>query len=162
MAFILRDVEFQDLDAVLDLNEAVVPAVNSVPLEQMTWFANHAAYFRVAVDDEQLGAFLIGLRPGSGYESSNYRWFCRRYDDFGYVDRVAVADHARRFGLASELYNDFRASLPSAVRVMTCEVNLIPPNEPSMRFHDRMGFRQIGSQKISEENKEVAMMERQL
>lgn len=162
MPFTLRDVARTDLDAVLALNETVVPAVNSIPIEKMRWFADHAAYFRIANDNDRLAAFLIGLRPGTDYESPNYRWFCGHYDDFGYIDRVAVADHARRSGLASRLYEDFRTSLPDSVAVMTCEVNLEPPNESSMRFHERMGFHQVGSQAFENGKKEVALMERNL
>lgn len=159
MPFILRDVSRADLDAVLELNEAVVPAVNSISIEKVHWFADRAAYFRIAEDDYRLAAFLIGLRSGSDYDSPNYRWFCRHHDDFGYVDRVAVAEHARRSGLASKLYEDFRAKLPDSIAVMTCEVNLRPPNESSMRFHKRMGFHQVGSQAVEDGKKEVALME---
>ncbi len=162
MTLSLRDVTAVDLDADLALNEAVVPAVNRVDIETMRWFADHAAYFRVAGDSDGLSAFLIGLRPGTDYDSPNYRWFCRHYADFGYVDRVAVADHARRRGLATRLYEDFRRTLPAEVAVMTCEVNLRPPNESSMRFHERMGFRQVGSQETEGGNKQVALMERTL
>jgi len=162
MLFNLRDVSHTDLDAVLELNESVVPAVNSITIEQMRWFADQAAYFRIAEDNDRLAAFLIGLRPGSDYNSPNYLWFCRHYDDFGYVDRVAVADHARRSGLASKLYDDFRANLPDSISVMTCEVNLKPPNESSMRFHEGMGFHQVGSLAIDDGKNEVALMELKL
>ncbi|MDH3374968.1 MAG: GNAT family N-acetyltransferase [Gammaproteobacteria bacterium] len=128
----------------------------------MQWFALHAAYFRVAVGDDRLAAFLVGLRPGTSYESPNYRWFCDHYDDFAYVDRVAVADFARRAGLASRLYDDFAATLPDTVEFMTCEVNIRPPNESSMEFHRRMGFRQVGTQSTEGGNKEVAMLAKTL
>ena len=39
----IRDVGEPDLEDVLRLNEASVPAVNSVDLEQMRWFAANAA-----------------------------------------------------------------------------------------------------------------------
>lgn len=158
----MRNVREEDLDAVLILNEASTPAVNSIPIEKLGWFRREAAYFRVCVKDSDIGAFLIGLRPGTGYDSPNYLWFCRQYDDFGYVDRVAVAAHARRHGLATALYDDFRASLPGTVKVMTCEVNIKPPNETSMLFHKRMGFRQVGSRATRGGNKEVALLEKQL
>jgi predicted GNAT superfamily acetyltransferase len=162
MPFVIRDFALQDLAAVLSLNEASVPAVNSVTAEQMQWFAEHAAYFRIAGDGQRLAAFLIGLRPGVHYDSPNYRWFCRHYDDFGYIDRIAVAGHARRNGLGTKLYDDFRLSLPARTSVMTCEVNLRPANEKSMQFHARMGFRQVASQATDGGSKEVALMERRL
>lgn len=162
MAFSIRDARATDLDAVLALNETAVPAVNSIDFEQMRWFADNAAYFRVAADGKSIAAFLIGLRPGTSYDSVNYRWFCDNYDDFGYIDRIAVADHARRLGLASMLYADFEACLPSDVAVMTCEVNLEPPNETSMRFHERHGFRRVGEQQSEGGSKRVALMEKRL
>jgi len=158
MDFIIRDVGAQDIGEILSLNESAVPAVNSIPIEKMQWFAEHAAYFRVATADDRLAAFLIGLRPGTAYESLNYRWFCNHYADFGYIDRIAVASHTRRHGLATQLYDDFQATLRDVVDIMTCEVNLRPPNEVSMRFHERYGFEQIGSQTTEDGEKEVALL----
>ena len=99
----LRDVGDADLEEVLRLNEASVPAVNSVDLDLMRWFAAHAAYFRVAMRDEALAGFLIGMRPGTSYTSLNYRWFCDAYEDFGYIDRIAISETARRRGLAGRI-----------------------------------------------------------
>ncbi len=154
----LRRVEEDDLGAVLRLNEASVPEVGSVGLEQMNWFAAHAAYFKVATQDNHFAGFLIGMRPGTTYASPNYRWFCDNYEDFGYIDRIAIAPDARRLGLATRLYRDFEASLPPSVAVLTCEVNILPPNESSMRFHENYGFRRVGTQTLDDGQKQVAMM----
>lgn len=156
----LRTVEDADLEAVLRLNEAAVPAVNSVDLEQMRWFAANAACFTVATRNEQFAGFLIGMRPGTTYASPNYRWFCDNYDDFGYIDRIAIATDARRLGLATRLYRNFEAGLPPCVGVLTCEVNIVPPNESSMRFHEDYGFRRVGTQILDDGRKEVALMVR--
>lgn len=162
MTYTLRDVRDGDLNAVLRLNQSEVPHVGSVDLERMRWFAEHADYFRVAVKGDSIGAYLIGLRPGSTYASPNYRWFCEHYDDFAYVDRVAVAANARREGLASRLYDDFAASVPETVGFLTCEVNVRPPNETSMDFHWRLGFEQVGSLVSDCGTKEVAMLAKPL
>ncbi|NNC76975.1 MAG: GNAT family N-acetyltransferase [Woeseiaceae bacterium] len=162
MAHEIRNALPADLAAVLALNEGSVPAVNSVSLAKMRWFLDNAAYFRVATDGEELGAFMIGLRAGTDYESGNYRWFCRHYDDFGYIDRIAVARIARRQGIATRLYEDFRATLPESVLVMTCEVNLKPPNAASMEYHAQLGFSQVGSRIIDNGGKKVALLERKL
>jgi predicted GNAT superfamily acetyltransferase len=154
----LRNVEADDLENVLRLNEASVPAVNSVDLEQMNWFAANAAYFRVALRGDALAGFLIGMRPGTTYASPNYRWFCAAYEDFGYIDRIAIAADARRLGLATRMYRDFEASLPASAGVLTCEVNLVPPNESSMRFHETYGFRTVGTQTLDDGRKKVALM----
>jgi len=162
MDVIMRDITDSDLDAVLSLNQSEVPHVGSVDREKMHWFAAHASYFRVATDGDRVAAFLVGFRPGTSYASPNYRWFCDRYDDFAYVDRIAVAEFARRSGFASRLYDDFATAVPDTVQFMTCEVNILPPNESSMTFHERLGFRQVGSQSYEGGSKEVAMLARNL
>ena len=156
--FDIRDVEDADLITVLSLNESVVPAVNSIDIAQMRWFADHAAYFRVASSGSTVAAFLIGMRPGTSYQSPNYLWFCESYREFGYIDRIAVHESARRYGLATRMYRDFETRLPAQVNVLTCEVNIVPPNESSMRFHERYGFRQVGSQLTDGGDKQVALM----
>ena len=158
----IADVKPSDLDNVLRLNEDSVPHVSRVDLAQMEWFASSAHYFRVVRHEEQLGGFLIGLRPGLPYASPNYRWFNENYADFGYVDRVAVSTAARRMGIASRLYDDFAASLSGEVDVMTCEVNIRPANESSMLYHRQYGFVQVGTQQTEGGKKEVALLEKRL
>ena len=153
----LRNVREEDLDGVLCLNQSELPHVGSITAERLRWFAENACYFRVAIVDKALAAFLIGLRPGTEYDSPNYRWFCQRYKDFAYVDRVAVAEFSRRLGLASRLYTDFANSMPR-VPIMACEVNIEPPNDASMVFHQRLGFEQVGSQFTEAGTKQVAML----
>jgi predicted GNAT superfamily acetyltransferase len=154
----IEDVSQHDLEQILVLNESEVPHVGRVNIERMHWFAENATYFRVARVDQQLGAFLIGLRPGTRYQSVNYRWFCDRYQDFAYVDRIAVAEAGRRLGLASSLYDDFAAAMPASVSVMTCEVNILPPNDGSMIFHTRLGFREVGTLSSEDGSKKVALL----
>ena len=156
------DVCPDDLDQVLRLNDDSVPHVSRIDSTQMEWFASNAQYFRVAQQEGKLAGFLIGLRPGLPYASPNYRWFSENYSDFGYVDRVAVAATARRMGVASRLYQDFAEFLPREVKVMTCEVNIRPPNESSMRYHERQGFVRVATQETDGGKKEVALMEKQL
>ena len=151
-----------DLVAILSLNESEVPGLGSADLDLMQWFADNAAYFGVARHEQRLAAFLIGLRAGTDYASPNYRWFCDRYDDFAYVDRVAVAKGYRRHRLASRLYEDFAESVPKSIEFMTCEVNTKPPNEGSMRFHAKLGFEQVGSLASENRSKQVAMLARKL
>jgi hypothetical protein len=158
MSTLIEDVSQNDLAEILALNESEVPHVGRVDIERMHWFAENATYFRVARVDSQLGAFLIGLRPGTSYQSLNYRWFCDRYDDFAYVDRIAVAAAGRRLGLASSLYDDFAAAMPSSVNVMTCEVNIRPPNAGSVLFHTRLGFREVGTLSSDDGSKKVSLL----
>jgi len=157
----LLEIKQSDFVEVLTLNEESVPHVSSISDAELQWFSDNAAFLHIAKIDDRFAGFLIGLRPGTEYASPNYRWFCDNYEDFAYVDRVAVSKWARRQGVAETLYNAFAKS-QSGVRVMTCEVNIRPSNETSMLYHERMGFRQIGSQESNGGEKEVAFMEKKL
>lgn len=150
-----------DYDDVLALNAESVPHVNLIGRDQLLWFDDHASFVQVVKIDDSLAGFLIGLRPGIEYASPNYRWFCEHYDDFAYIDRVAVSKWARRRGVAEALYTAF-ADSQSDAPVLTCEVNIRPRNDGSMQFHERLGFRQVGSQETDGGSKEVALMEKML
>ena len=157
----IEKVNARDFVELLQLNEDSLPHVSKICLNDVQWFADNASYFRVVRLKQRLAGFLIGLRPGTSYASPNYRWFCDHYDDFAYVDRVAIAAWAQRRGIAAALYIDFAESL-SSVTVMTCEVNIQPPNEGSMRFHQQQGFNRVGSQLLDGGKKEVAYLEKNL
>ena len=162
MTFEIRRPVADDLDAALAINEAVVPAVNSLTAERMTWFFEHAPWVRCAARGDEVLGILFGFFEGSSYSSENYRWFSRKYPRFAYVDRVAVASQARRMGIASSLYADFIAGMPADVPVLTCEVNTRPPNPGSLVFHERRGFEIVGRQQTENGAKEVVLLRKQL
>jgi len=154
----INDVSADDLLQVLSLNESEVPNVGRIDMQQVQWFAAQADYFRVAGSNGALSGFLIALRPGSSYASPNYRWFCNQYEDFAYVDRIAVAQAARGRGLGALLYDDLTRRLPSTVRTLACEVNIRPANELSMQFHTKLGFTQVGTLDSEHGDKQVALL----
>jgi uncharacterized protein len=41
--------------------------------------------------------------------------------------------------------------------MITCEFNIVPPNEPSRIFHDRFGFQEPGTQWLDEGAKQVSL-----
>jgi len=162
MKYQTRNAATRDLQTILLLNESVVPHVNSLDISDVLNFLAKAVYFRVACDErDQVVAFLIGLNPGTDYDSPNFRWFCENINDFAYIDRIAVAESARRQGVAEALYDDFAASSQSWAQRLACEVNLRPENPGSLAFHKRVGFTQVGTQEIHDGTKEVALLTRE-
>jgi hypothetical protein len=161
MSLTIRNVRNDDHDAALALNESVIPHVNSIDLDKMAWFAEFADYFRIAELDGIMTGLLVGFRPGSTYESRFYQWFCDNYADFAYIDRVAVAPHARRSGVARQLYMDFEKHFAQAVPALACEVNVLPRNTASMSFHRRLGFEQVEHAIIEPGVREVARLLKQ-
>lgn len=158
----VRDVRDDDLGAVHAINEAAVPHVNSISLERFRGFTREAAYFRVALLDADVAGYLVAFAPGADYDSLNYLWFRERYDDFIYIDRIAVAENARRNRIASTLYRDFFEFAGARTRLVTCEVNTRPANAESLAFHESFRFRRVGTQETDAGNKTVCLMAKEL
>ncbi|MEM6678175.1 MAG: GNAT family N-acetyltransferase [Pseudomonadota bacterium] len=124
-------------------------------LEPEAWHALVSGAFLALAPSDDL-ALLIAYAPGAGYQSENYRWFSERYDRFAYVDRIIVSEAARSRGLARALYGALaEAALEADHRTLCCEVNRDPPNPGSDAFHDRLGFREVGSQTLASNGKTV-------
>ncbi len=133
-----------DLDAVLALNQANLPAVGPLDEQSLTHLVEIAAHVAVADDDGEVVGMLVGLEgPGSDYDSHNYAWFSERFDRFLYVDRVVVADSHHGRGLGRRLYDDFVATAAAGHTHLLAEVNVRPRNDASLAFHARLGFEQL-------------------
>lgn len=159
----IRDAAPGDHPAILRLNlesEAYLSPLTASGLEHLD---RQAWRHRVACRDGILEAFLLALREGADYDSPNYRWFAARYPHFVYIDRVVVGANARSAGLATLLYEDlFRSARELGVGCVTCEFDIDPPNEASRRFHERLGFREVGTQHVGASRKCVSLQERRL
>jgi uncharacterized protein len=160
---IVRAATPADHPAILALNQAVVPAVNAVDGAFLERMAPVAAAFLVAGDpaSEDVVGFLLALPPGIDYESPNYRWFAQRYNDFTYIDRVAVALERRGQGIGRALYEALgRSAGPQTEPLLCCEVNLRPPNPGSLVFHEHLGFEAVGEQETEGGAKRVVLLVR--
>ncbi len=137
-----------DLDEVLALNQSHVPNVGALDrarLESIVEECSQALVVRH--DDGALAGAILVLAPGAVYDSPNYRWFCERYDDFRYVDRIVVDTAVHRGGIGRALYAAvFDHARDAGSPVVTAEVNLEPPNPVSLAFHGSMGFVEVGRQ----------------
>jgi len=155
---LIRDAETADLPYVLEMNQAALPHVSSLTLDDLKRFAEIAGYFRIAEIDHRPSGFLIALNPGLDYASDNYRWFNSTYDDFFYIDRIVIAEGARGKGLGSAFYRQVILIANTFAPRVTCEVNTLPPNPLSLAFHDHFGFKTVGTQQTEGGTKEVALL----
>lgn len=90
-------------------------------------------------------ALLLGFDETSAYDGGNFLWFRQRYPHFTYIDRIVVAAHARGRGLARSLYQHaFTQAAAAGHGLVTCEINLDPPNPGSDAFHAALGFLPVG------------------
>jgi predicted GNAT superfamily acetyltransferase len=151
----LREAVSEDLLELLALNQKALPHVSSVTHEDMLWFLEKSAYFKVIGD---LKGFLIALKPGLDYTSDNYCWFSNRYENFFYIDRIVISENSRGQGLGSQLYKDVIETARTSSQRLTCEVNSKPANPKSMVFHKAFGFKCVGTQQTKDGGKEVKLL----
>ena len=109
-------------------------------------------------EQEQLVGFVICLSPNVDYSSLNYAWFNEKFDNFLYVDRIAVSKDHRDKGVGSYIYQKLIEISQQKNVPITAEVNLEPPNPGSMRFHHRFDFVEVGT--LHHNEKSVTMLMR--
>lgn len=154
----IRDALDSDFPALLALNEESVAVLSPLDRPALASLHAQAARHRVAEIGGEVAAFLLVLREGADYASPNYRWFAANYDRFLYVDRVVVSRAHQGRGLGRRLYDDlFDWARREGFERIACEFDIEPPNEASRRFHAGYGFREVGSQRVSEGKKRVSL-----
>ena len=68
MSILIRDVREHELDLVLALNNAAGPGILPMDAAKLSFFWEHADYFRVAEKDGLLAGFLVALGQDAGHD----------------------------------------------------------------------------------------------
>ena len=144
---VVRNIEIADLPRVLEINNANTPGVSELTFTELETDLENSLH-ALAIDNEQgeVCAFCITFDPGTPDAGDNHRWFAERYESFVYLDRIAIDSNHQNRGLGALLYRSVeRHMIDSAEHaLLCCEVNLEPPNPGSLRFHQRIGFAEVG------------------
>jgi predicted GNAT superfamily acetyltransferase len=161
---LLREFSSEDLTAVHAINAAEVPAVGEATADSLAHIASQSVIALVAEIGAAVAGFCFVLAPGADYGSKNYAWFSDRYEDFVYLDRVAIPPSHQRRGVGRALYAEVErlaaVRRPTATQ-FTLEVNLRPRNDRSLAFHDGLGFAEVG-QRTTDSDTVVSMMAKPL
>lgn len=143
----LRPLTAADAPALAVLNDAAAPAVPVTAPDDLARLIDLAGLALGLERAGRLVGFVIAMQPGAAYESENYVFFEGRGIDHLYVDRIVIDAAERGTGLGAVLYAAvFAAARQQGRHEVTCEVNLDPPNPGSLAFHERLGFRSVGTQ----------------
>jgi uncharacterized protein len=154
----IRETTADDLPAALALNNGSVPAVNPLDAAEIERLLGMASLALTAEVDGAFAGFCITFPPRVDYASLNYGWFSRKYDDFVYLDRIAVDPTYRRLGIGKAFYSQVVERFTGVFPHLLCEVNVRPRNEPSLLFHHSIGFREVGRQDTDGGNKTVSLL----
>ena len=157
---LLRPVTDDDAEEVLALNARNVEALAPMDADRFARLRTWASRFDVLEAERGFAGFVIVFGPGTDYDSENYRWFAERYQDrFAYLDRIVLHEAVRRRGLGGFVYDAVERDAAGHGR-LTLEVNLVPRNEPSLAFHARRGYVEVGQ--LGDETHRVSLMEKPL
>jgi predicted GNAT superfamily acetyltransferase len=155
---VVRPAAPTDFETICALNLADVQHTSAMDTTRLAELDAISCYHKVVCLDGVVSAFLLAMCSGSPYRNANFEWFSKKYGRFIYVDRVVVSFGSRGLRLGSLLYEDvFRHARSNAIPLVTCEYNLVPPNEPSRLFHDKFGFKEKGTQWVACGAKQVSL-----
>jgi predicted GNAT superfamily acetyltransferase len=141
---LLRPITAADHDRVLAWNETNVELLSPLDEARLVTLLGWSDLGSVIHHDGTDVGFVLTFAAGTAYDSENYRWFSARHEAFYYLDRVVVDPSARRAGIGSRVYDEVEDRARQLAPVMCLEVNLDPPNQPSLEFHRRRGYREVG------------------
>lgn len=161
----IRDAVPEDFPAILALNLAFERFLSPMDAPRLALLYGQAQYCRVMTIEDRVIAFLLAFREHTAYDSSNYAWFKRHFQNqtFFYIDRVVIAAECQGQRLGQIFYDDvFATAMAQGVPRVACEYDLLPPNPASERFHAKMGFLSVGAHTVPYGGKQVSMQVAQL
>ena len=142
----LNEAQFQ---SIYDLNQANTPEVGSLEsIQHLKQLIEFSSYNLLVLKEDEIVGYIICMREGSAYGSENYKFFTQRLKKFLYVDRVAIDEQHRRAGLGKAIYENIFVQAISDSLPIALEVNTQPVNQPSLNFHEKMGFDRIGAKDL--------------
>ena len=162
----IRAYRSEDFALVFAANEASVPGVGKESEASLArWIALSTCFVATDETDQALGFLTVMALGQMDYDSPNMRWFESYVAETGkhlvYVDRIALLPEARGQNLGEALYRAAFEHFKTADEI-GCEVNTLPPNPGSHRFHTRLGFQQVGETTYVPGEKAVAFYTRAL
>ena len=148
----IRRAQDKDLPKILELNNIESKWVGKKEISFFQRYMN-IPFFSVIEDTSKVVGFLMAMDHDTDYDSINFLWFKNKFKKYYYIDRVIVDESMRGKGVASLLYKEVinkKGNMP-----LVAEVAIEPPNEGSVKFHDKVGFKEVGT--LTSDGKKVRM-----
>jgi predicted GNAT superfamily acetyltransferase len=115
---------------------------------------SHADYARHI---NAMQGVLIGYAHDGTYpDHKNLEWLREHLTNFFYIDRIIIDTRARGQGLGQKLYEDIADfAKQHGHSHLACEVNTVPDNPASHRFHLAFGFTPLADRDFPGDTKSV-------
>ena len=154
----IRPATAADHARIVTLNAAEMEQTSAMDLARLAELEALACAHWVVETEGEVVAFLLAMDETAAYANDNFRWFAARLPRFVYIDRIVVDARTAGQGLGKQLYQHLSDhARERGIDTLVCEYNLDPPNPGSKAFHDRLGFREIGQQRVAGGQKLVSM-----
>ena len=140
----LRKLQTKDIPSIWLINQEGLPGTGEISEKEIADLLTLSELSLGAYEENELVGFVLCLPPNTRYGSLNYAWFNKRYEEFLYVDRIAVSENHRNCKIGTKLYKEVISHAEQNNCPIAAEVSLKPPNPDSLRFHERNGFNEIG------------------
>lgn len=138
----IRHARKKDLCHILDLNNKESQWVGEETMGFFESFLDLANFLVIDSPQGEIIGFILTMEPTANYDSKNFLWFKERYKDFLYIDRIVIDPLWRSRGLATTLYKHL---LIVQQKILVCEVSINPRNNGSIVFHNKFGFKDVGT-----------------
>ena len=138
----LRPITPEDHDAVVAVNERFVHLTAAMDHRRLAELVAASDRADVVDVDGEFAGFVITFAAGAAYDGTHFAWFAERYRDYCYLDRIVIDQPFQRRGLGTFVYDALESAC--ARPVLALEVNIDPPNEPSLAFHRARGYVEVG------------------
>ncbi len=151
------ELSFSLKKSIFNLNQLNIPALGSLEdLNHLENLFNSSSFIALIKINNNLVGFAIIMGSLSEYSSPNFLYFKKKYNDFMYIDRIAISEKYHRKGFGSLIYKELYNQSKNLGIPLCCEVNTKPINQQSLDFHKKLEFSII--EEISFGKKIVAMM----
>lgn len=153
----------KDYDEILRLNQADVEMLSPLDYELLEKMNRLTEVFNVFEIDDNVVGFIMAFKDGCEYWSDNYHWFLENYTNFLYIDRIVIDKDHRNNGIAQKFYeNLFEHASDEDYDLVCAEIDIEPEyNHQSIRFHEKMGFHEVGT-RISKQTLTVSLQIREI
>ena len=139
------------LESLYSINQENSPEVGFIPsIELFSKLFQMSSLNLLIKYKNKIAGFIICFRENSEYESLNYKYFDQNKEKFLYIDRVLIKSNYRRMGLGTRVYKYLDEIAAKELLPICCEVNSDPPNDISIKFHIKTGFKKIGKKEFAD------------
>ena len=100
----IRDTRTEDLEALRRINAESAPDVSLLEADTMQSSLRPRRWHGSPWHEAQSVGYLVGFAHPAAYDGEEFLWVKSRYQDFVFVDQVAVAARCRGLGVGTALY----------------------------------------------------------